>query len=566
MFSFVFVVMASAIPMLEARPFAKTVANSTKANFGPLTFNHDDAWDQWGPQQDINSVKVINEILDAESPGLVVLNGDLITGENTFLENSTTYVDQIVTPLVNRGLTWASTYGNHDHQYNISGDTILAREKLWPNSRTQKMVNTENSGVSNYYLPVYDTGCSHDGCVPELLLWFFDSKGGFKYQKKNSTGSLIGNPDWVDNTVVDWFLKKNTELVRKYNKQIPSLAFVHIPTYASYVLQKQGIDAHLQPGINDDNPLATQGQGWCADGRNDGTCAYGGNDIPFMQAISSTPGLIAAFSGHDHGDSCMEKYATYPSLRGKTVLITGGAEGIGASSVELFCRQGSDVVFLDYSSSSAQKLLDRIKDIPDATTPSFLHCDVTDLVRLKECAEQVVAEHGGVDVLLNNAASAGALTRVPTAQVTPESWDADVNVNLRHQFFLTQAVVPSMQKRGAGSIINMGSITWRIPATGAPIYALCKAAVVGMTRTHSKEFGKDGVRVNSVVPGAIATQRQIDEVLSDEYRAEVFAAQSFKRDLMPEEVARLILFLAADDSSAITGSSYVIDGGWVSDI
>lgn len=262
----------------------------------------------------------------------------------------------------------------------------------------------------------------------------------------------------------------------------------------------------------------------------------------------------------------MEKYATYPSLRGKTVLITGGAEGIGASSVELFCRQGSDVVFLDYSSSSAQKLLDKVKSIPDATTPSFLHCDVTDLARLKECADQVIAEHGGVDVLLNNAASAGALTRVPTAKVTPESWDADVNVNLRHQFFLTQAVAPSMQSRGAGSIINMGSITWRIPATGVPIYAMCKAAVVGMTRTHSKEFGKDGVRVNSVVPGAIATQRQIDEVLSEEYRAEVFAAQSFKRDLMPEEVARLILFLAADDSSAITGSSYVIDGGWVSDI
>ncbi|KAI1093855.1 3-oxoacyl-reductase [Rostrohypoxylon terebratum] len=262
----------------------------------------------------------------------------------------------------------------------------------------------------------------------------------------------------------------------------------------------------------------------------------------------------------------MEKYATYPSLRGKTVLITGGAEGIGAASVELFCRQGSDVVFLDYSADSAQKLLEKIKGIPGASQPSFIYCDVTDLSQLKKCAEQVVAKHDGVDVLLNNAARAGASTRVPTAEVTPESWDIDVNVNLRHQFFLTQAVAPSMQKRGGGSIINMGSVTWRIPTTGLPVYALCKAAVVGMTRTHSKEFGPFGVRVNSVVPGAIATQRQIDEVLSDEYRTEVFAAQSLKRDLLPEEVARLILFLAADDSSAITGSSYVIDGGWVSDI
>lgn len=262
----------------------------------------------------------------------------------------------------------------------------------------------------------------------------------------------------------------------------------------------------------------------------------------------------------------MESYATYPSLRGKTVLITGGAEGIGAASVELFCRQGSNVIFLDYSESSANKLLDKIKDIPGATQPTFMHCDVTDLARLKECAEKTLADHGTVDVLLNNAARAGAETRVPTAKVTPESFDNDVNVNLRHQFFLTQAVVPAMRKKGVGSIINMGSITWRIPAVGSPIYTLCKAAVMGMTKTHSKEFGQYGIRVNSVMPGAIATQRQIDEVLTEEYRAEVMAAQTLKRDLRPDEVARLILFLASDDSSAITGSSYVIDGGWVSDV
>ncbi|KAI0010998.1 3-oxoacyl-reductase [Xylariaceae sp. FL0662B] len=269
----------------------------------------------------------------------------------------------------------------------------------------------------------------------------------------------------------------------------------------------------------------------------------------------------------------MSQYATYPSLRGKTVLITGGAEGIGAAAVELFCRQGSNVVFLDYSESSAQKLLDKLRsirmDAPVMTTtitkPTFLNCDVTDLDRLRACAEKVLADHGAVDVLVNNAARAGAASRVPTVQVTPEAFDRDVHVNLRHQFFLTQAVVPAMQKKGSGSIINMGSITWRIPAAGIPVYTMCKAATMGMTKTHSKEFGKYGIRVNSVMPGAIATQRQIDEVLTDEYRAEVMTAQSIQRDLMPDEVARLILFLAADDSSAITGSSYVIDGGWVSD-
>lgn len=261
----------------------------------------------------------------------------------------------------------------------------------------------------------------------------------------------------------------------------------------------------------------------------------------------------------------MAGFATYPSLRSKTVLITGGAEGIGAAAVELFCRQGSNVVFLDWSEASAGKLIDRIKTIPDATTPQFLHCDVTNLDQLKQCAEKTLAEHGTVDVLINNAAAAGANARVPTPRVTPESFDYDISVNLRHQFFLTQHVVPAMKARGSGSIINMGSITWRIPATDVPVYTTAKAATMGMTRMHSKEFGPSGIRVNSIMPGSIATQRQIDEVLSPEYEAHTMANQSLKRLILPDEVARLMLFLAADDSSAITGGSHVIDGGWVGD-
>ncbi|KAI1752472.1 hypothetical protein F4782DRAFT_500263 [Xylaria castorea] len=263
-----------------------------------------------------------------------------------------------------------------------------------------------------------------------------------------------------------------------------------------------------------------------------------------------------------------QNYAAYPSLRGQTVLITGGAEGIGAACVEMFWQQGSKVVFLDISEPSSQKLLDKLRAShteKQGPLPQFKQCDVTDLERLRACAEEVVAEHGAVDILLNNAASAGGATRVPTEKVTLASWDFDVNVNLRHQFFLTQAVLPGMRAKGKGNIVNMGSITWRIPGTGLPVYTLCKAAVMGMTRTHSKEFGQWGIRVNSVMPGSVATQRQIDEVLTPEYRAEVFAAQTIQRDITPEEIARLILFLASDDSSAITGSSYVIDGGYVSD-
>lgn len=269
-----------------------------------------DAWDSWGPQQDINSVAVINSILDSEQQQLVVLNGDLITGENAYLENSTAYIDQIVGPLVNRGLTWASTYGNHDSQFNLSREDILARERLYPNARTTEMVFDQNAGVSNYYLPVYGSNCTaYQRCTPALLLWFFDSRGGFFFQQRDASGNQIGQPDWVDQSVVDWFQQTNSELNRRHRKAIPSLAFVHIPTNASLALQTDaGVNANKQPGINDDYPLAQQAQGWCADGSNDGTCEYGGQDIPFMQAVTSTPGLMALFSGHDHGDTWCYKW------------------------------------------------------------------------------------------------------------------------------------------------------------------------------------------------------------------------------------------------------------------
>ncbi|KAL6414308.1 putative inactive purple acid phosphatase 16 [Ilyonectria robusta] len=270
----------------------------------------ENAWDAWGPQQDINSVQVLNKVLDFDRPDLVVLNGDLITGENTYLENSTDYLDMIVGPMVERGLTWASTYGNHDYQVNVTGKTILERERRWPNARTTQMVFGREAGVSNYYLPVYPSNCTETAkCAPELLLWFFDSRGGFYFQEWNDDGSEVGQPNWVDSSVVNWFRQTNQALVTQHGKAIPSLAFVHIPTYASLMLQtKSGIDGNRQPGINDDYPLAPQAQGWCSDGRNDGSCSYGGQDTAFMQAITETTGLMALFSGHDHGDTWCYKW------------------------------------------------------------------------------------------------------------------------------------------------------------------------------------------------------------------------------------------------------------------
>ncbi|KAL4789421.1 Metallo-dependent phosphatase-like protein [Aspergillus venezuelensis] len=266
----------------------------------------ENAWDSWGPEADRDSVKVLNTILDAESPDLVVLNGDLITGENGFLENATVYIDQIVGPLVDRGLTWASTYGNHDHQYNLSAHDLLERENGWSNSRTQSMVDGENAGVSNYYLPVYGAGSDTS---PKLLLWFFDSRGGVYFQDLDESGEEIPQPNWVDSSVVDWFKETHQALTLQYNKTIPSLAFVHIPTNASLAAQIiDGIDENQEPGINDDYPLAQQGQGWCEDGTNSDECAYGGQDIPFMKALVETESVLALFSGHDHGDTWCYKW------------------------------------------------------------------------------------------------------------------------------------------------------------------------------------------------------------------------------------------------------------------
>ncbi|KAF4455798.1 hypothetical protein F53441_1997 [Fusarium austroafricanum] len=253
-----------------------------------------------GPEQDRNSLQVINKVLDYDLPDLVVLNGDLINGDSTFKHNSTHYVDMIVEPIVNRSLTWASTYGNHDHNYNIAGDDILKREQMFPGARTQNMVNKPLSGTTNYYLPVYPSNCTDtntDDCTPSLILWFFDSRGGNYYQ-----GSYQGN--WVDQSVVDWFNETSIELNDKYNKTLPSLAFVHVPINATVALQTEiGIRKNYQPGINDDPPVFQQGAGWCSNNDPEETCDYGGQDVPFMEVLVSVPGVIGLFSGHDHGNT-----------------------------------------------------------------------------------------------------------------------------------------------------------------------------------------------------------------------------------------------------------------------
>jgi NAD(P)-dependent dehydrogenase (short-subunit alcohol dehydrogenase family) len=253
------------------------------------------------------------------------------------------------------------------------------------------------------------------------------------------------------------------------------------------------------------------------------------------------------------------KVATYPSLEDRVVLVTGGASGIGEAMVEAFVRQKAQVAFLDIQDDAAKHLVARLVDA-GLRAPVYFRCDLTDFVALEGTVDEVVEQLGSVDVLVNNA---GNDTRHSVKSVTPESWDACMAINLKQQFFMARAVARGMRSAKRGSIINMGSIAWVIPSRNVPVYVTAKSAIVGMTRALAHEFGEDEVRVNCVMPGAILTERQKQLWFTEEYKREVLARQALKRMILPEEVARLVLFLAADDSSAITNQSYIVDGGWV---
>ncbi|KAM0276488.1 hypothetical protein ACHAQH_006715 [Verticillium albo-atrum] len=308
-----------------AFPVASFALGAANGPGRPLTFRRDgtfqisilddlhygEAASSYGPIQDALTTKTIAGLLaDEPETDFVVINGDLISRDNVFFDNTTHYIDQIVQPILDRDLTWATLHDNHDPGFNRSVEDMLAREHHWPNSRTRSMVpDPQRVGATNYYLPVYPADCPTGcGCAPDLLLWFFDSRSGFEYQKLCPDGKRIARPNWVDTNVVDWFVAENERIVAKFNKTIPSLSFVHIPFDAFLAVQSgPGIDPQRQPGIND---MVVTGQaiGYCADGVNNGTCAYGGQDIPFMKAVSSTPGMMGLFTAHQHGDSWCYKW------------------------------------------------------------------------------------------------------------------------------------------------------------------------------------------------------------------------------------------------------------------
>ena len=254
----------------------------------------------------------------------------------------------------------------------------------------------------------------------------------------------------------------------------------------------------------------------------------------------------------------MSEIATYPSLRGKTVLITGGGGGIGAAITRRFAEQGSKTAFIDVADKPSQALAVQLREAGHMV--HFEHADLRDIDALRAAIAHVREDFGPIDVLVNNAAHD---QRHVTAEVTPDYWDDRIAVNLRHQFFCAQAVLPDMVARNAGVIINFGSTSWMLGMGGMAVYTAAKAGVLGLTRSLARDYGQYNIRCLAIAPDWIMTERQIELWLTPESEAELMRKQCLRRRLEPDEMARTTLFFASDEASAMTGQQYVADGGWV---
>ena len=249
--------------------------------------------------------------------------------------------------------------------------------------------------------------------------------------------------------------------------------------------------------------------------------------------------------------------ARYPDLAGRTVFVSGGGSGIGAAFVRAFAGQGACVAFVDIADAPSQALAAEL----GAAVPvpvRYWRCDVRDIAALKVAIAEAAEAFGPIRVLINNAARDD---RHKFDDVTPEYWDDNQAVNLRHQFFAAQAVAPQMAEAGGGSIINLGSVSWMRGRPELAGYTTAKAAINGLTRTLARELGPRNIRVNCIVPGAIATQRQQALWVSPEKERQFLEQQCLKFRLSEDDVARTALFLASDEARAITGQNLVVDAG-----
>ena len=254
----------------------------------------------------------------------------------------------------------------------------------------------------------------------------------------------------------------------------------------------------------------------------------------------------------------MKEVAKYSSLKDKVVIITGGASGIGTSIVEQFLIQGSKLAFLDKEQDLGKNLVERFNNFKHK--PLFKHCDLTNIDSLKKTIKEIRDELGLISILVNNAAND---ERHSIESVTEDFWDDRMNVNLKHYFFAIQSVCKDMQELGDGKIINIGSFSWMLGQGNMPGYTTAKSAVMGLTRTIARDLGQFNIRVNCVVPGWIITERQKKLWLTPEAEKEQLERQCIKRMLVPEDIAKAVLFFASDQSSGCTAQNYVVDGGVV---
>ncbi|KQS53981.1 3-oxoacyl-ACP reductase [Brevundimonas sp. Leaf363] len=247
------------------------------------------------------------------------------------------------------------------------------------------------------------------------------------------------------------------------------------------------------------------------------------------------------------------RMAIYPDLKDRVVIVTGGAGGIGEAITRNFAAQGSKVAFLDLDAGRGEKLQ---SELPGSL---FIKCDLTDIPALKAAVETARTTLGPIDVLVNNAAHD---ERHATLEVTEDYWDGRIAVNLKHQFFAAQAVLPDMMAKKKGAIVNLGSTSWVIGQGGMAAYTASKSAVIGLTRSLARDFGEHGVRVNAIAPGWIMTERQLALWVTPESSKEINERQCLKRSLVPDDIAKVVVFMASDDAGAITNQHYIVDGGW----
>jgi NAD(P)-dependent dehydrogenase (short-subunit alcohol dehydrogenase family) len=254
----------------------------------------------------------------------------------------------------------------------------------------------------------------------------------------------------------------------------------------------------------------------------------------------------------------LSNFGKFPSLRGRTVFVTGGGSGIGAAIVESFVDQGARVAFIDIDEAASRMLCDNLRKQYGAA-PHFTRCDITDIGALQATIDKAGRDLGDVAVLVNNAAND---MRHDWKDVTPDYWDERMAINLRPMFFAIQSVAPQMKRLGGGSIVNFGSISWKNAMGGMPGYTTAKAAVHGLTRGFARDLGQDGIRVNTVLPGWVMTERQKKLWLDEAGEKMLDQVQCLKGRIQPEDVARMVLFLASDDARMCSAQEFTVDGGW----